>query len=127
MKTKKTVSEANFKAFGDLDLSKIPGSVTEIFTTNFERFGDCRTFEDVVALCHELIDGAGLNTEWTRKFFYRLAQIKEQSMNPRAAFEKAMTFVNNTRMKGMGLGMGRGSGRFHESEDGSMKKQYTKK
>lgn len=133
MKTDKNIDEAAFKSFNDLDLSKIPGSVAEILTTNFERFNKCRTFEDVVALCHELFDGAGLNTEWTRKFFYSLGQIKEQNPSPRAAFEKAMLFMNNARMKGMGLGMGRGTGRYGESEDAEVdeskptKKQYTKK
>lgn len=133
MKTDKNIDEAQFKSFNDLDLSKIPGSVAEILTTNFERFNKCRSFEDVVALCHELFDDAGLNTEWTRKFFYSLGQIKEQNPSPRAAFEKAMLFMNNARMKGMGLGMGRGTGHYGESEDAEVdeskptKKQYTKK
>jgi len=119
MKTDKNIDEAQFKSFNDLDLSKIPGSVAEILTTNFERFNKCRTFEDVVALCHELFDDAGLNTEWTRKFFYSLGQIKEQNPSPRAAFEKAMLFMNNARMKGMGLGMNNGGSRhrFYEEEN----------
>ena len=133
-KTTKKVDEAAFKSFNDLDLSKIPGSVTQILTANFDRFNACRTYEDVVALCHELFDKAGLDTDWTRKFFFRLDQIKAENPNPRRAYEKAMLFMNNARMKGMGLGIGRGSRRFGESEDDSKtneskgtKKQYTKK
>ena len=61
-----------FKTFDGVDLSMIPGSVTEILTTNFERFNTCKTYEDVVALCHELLDNASLDTNWTRKFFYQL-------------------------------------------------------
>ena len=44
-----------------------------------------------------------------------------------------MLYVNNARMKGMGLGMSRGSGRFYEGEeaeekkDESAKPKYTKK
>jgi len=87
-------------------------------TANFDRFNACRTYEDVVALCHELFDNAGLDTDWTRKFFFRLDQIKADNPNPRRAYEKAMLFMNNARMKGMGLGMGRGSRRFGESEVG---------
>ncbi len=76
MKTKtakaKRVQEDTFKSFSNVDLSKIPGSATKIFTDNFERFGECRTYDDVAALCHELLDNAGLDTAWTRKFFYQL-------------------------------------------------------
>jgi len=61
-----------FKTFDGVDLSMVPGSATEILTTNFERFNTCKTYEDVVALCHELLDDAGLDTNWTRKFFYQL-------------------------------------------------------
>ena len=113
--TKKNVDEATFKSFAGLDLSKIPGSVTEILTTNWEKFSGCRTFEDVVALCHELFDNAGLDTEWTNKFFYNLDQIKERMPNPRRAFEQAMYYVNNARFAGMGMGLGRR--RFYEGEE----------
>lgn len=62
-KTKKTeIDEETFKSFKNIDLSKIKGSVSEIFTTNFDRFNDCKTYEDVVDLCHELLDNAGLDT-----------------------------------------------------------------
>ena len=104
-----------FKTFDGIDLSMVPGSVTEILTTNFERFNTCKTYEDVVALCHELLDNASLDTNWTRKFFYQLEQIKTKYPNPRAAFERAMIYVNNARMKGMGLGMSKR--RFYEGEE----------
>lgn len=104
-----------FKTFDGVDLSMIPGSVTEILTTNFERFNACKTYEDVVALCHELLDDADLDTNWTRKFFYQLDQIKTKYPNPSKAFEQAMLYVNNARMKGMGLGMNKR--RFYEGEE----------
>lgn len=72
MKKIKQMNEEQMKSFSGLDLSKISGTVAEILTTNFDRFNACRTFEDVVALCHELFDDAKLDTEWTRKFFYNL-------------------------------------------------------
>ena len=119
MKKYKKVDEASFKSFNDIDLSKIPGSVTEIFTTNFERFNSCRTYNDVVALCHQLLDDAKLDTGWTRKFFYNLEKIREHAPTPRAAYEQAMLYVNNARMKGLGLGMDRGGSRhrFYEEEN----------
>ena len=133
MKKIKQMNEEQMKSFSGLDLSKISGTVAEILTTNFDRFNACRTFEDVVALCHELFDDAKLDTEWTRKFFYNLEQIRQQNPNPRRAFERAMLFMNNARMKGMGLGMGR---KFYENEEGEeldesmdaeQKKEFMKK
>ena len=135
MKKDKKVDEASFKSFNDIDLSKIPGSVAEILTTNFERFNSCKTYEDVVALCHQLFDDAKLNTEWTRKFFYSLEKIREYAPTPRAAYEQAMLFMNNARMRGMGLGMDRGTGRYrfyegdelNESMDSIQKEEFKKK
>ena len=117
--TKETLDEGQFKSFNDFDLSKIPGSVTQIFTANFDKFNQCRTYEDVVALCHQLLDDAGLDTTWTRKFFFNLEQIKQNNPNPRKAYEQAMLFMNNARMKGMGLGMDRGGSRrrFYEGDE----------
>ena len=131
MKKTKKISEGIYKSFNGLDLSKIPGSAAEILTTNFERFNDCKTYEDVVQLCHELLDGK-LDTAWSNKFFYQLGKIGEVNANPRRAFEQAMLYVNNARMKGMGLGMSRGSGRFYEDEEieeknESAKPKYTAK
>ena len=131
MKKTKKIGEGTYKSFNGLDLSKIPGSAAEILTTNFERFNDCKTYEDVVQLCHELLDGK-LDTAWSNKFFYQLGKIGEVNANPRRAFEQAMLYVNNARMKGMGLGMSRGSGRFYEDEkteekNESAKPKYTAK
>lgn len=112
---KKTTNEAIFKSFDGIDLSKIPGSATEILTTNFERFNYCKSAQDVIALCHELFDNAKLDTAWTNKFFYQLDQIVENNPNPRRAYEQALLYVNNARMRGMGLGMN--SRRFHEKEE----------
>ena len=139
-KMKKT-NEAEFKSFDKLDLSKIKGSVSEILTTNFEKFNDCKTAEDVINLCHELFDEAGLKTEWTNKFFYQLDQIVKNNLNPRRAYQQALLYVNNARMKGAGLGMDRGKriGRLYEGDgevdestvcnakDNKTKKNYTKK
>ena len=69
---KETTNEAVYKSFDGLDLSKIPGSATEILTSNFERLNDCKSAQDVIALCHELFDNAKLDTAWTNKFFYQL-------------------------------------------------------
>ena len=127
------INEETLKSFNNVDLSKVKGSATEIFTTNFEKFNNCRTFEDVVALCHELLDNAGLDSNWTRKFFYQLDQIKARNPNPRRAFEQAMLYMNNARQRGMGLGMGRGSSRFYEGEevdesmDDNQKEEFKKK
>ena len=117
-KIKKT-NEAEFKSFDKLDLSNIKGSVSEILTTNFEKFNDCKTAEDVINLCHQLFDDAGLKTEWTNKFFYRLDQIVANNLNPRRAYQQAMLYVNNARMKGAGLGMNRGKiiGRLYEDDE----------
>lgn len=113
---KAKVNEDTFKSFNNVDLSKIKGTASEIFTSNFERFNACKTFDDVVALCHELLDDAGLDTNWTRKFFFQLDQIKNRNPNPRRAYEQALLFVNNARMRGMGLGMNRGAGFYEEEE-----------
>ena len=129
-KMKKT-NEAEFKSFDKLDLSKIKGSVSEILTTNFEKFNDCKTAEDVINLCHKLFDEAGLKTEWTNKFFYQLDQIVKNNLNPRRAYQQALLYVNNARMKGAGLGMDRGKriGRMYEDDVIETKsgKKYTKK
>ena len=124
-------NEAEFKSFDKLDLSKIKGSVSEILTTNFEKFNDCKTAEDVINLCHKLFDEAGLKTEWTNKFFYQLDQIVKNNLNPRRAYQQALLYVNNARMKGAGLGMDRGKriGRMYEDDVIETKsgKKYTKK
>ena len=87
-KIEKTTNEAKvFKTFDGLDLTKIPGSATEILTTNWDKFNGCKTADDVIALCHELFDEAGLDTEWTNKFFYTLDQIVERNPNPKKAWE----------------------------------------
>ena len=139
-KTEKKIAktnEAEFKSFDKIDLSNIKGSVTEILTTNFEKFNECKTAQDVIDLCHKLFDEAGLKTEWTNKFFYQLDQIVRNNLNPRRAYQQAMLYVNNARMRGAGLGMNRGK-RFYEDEEvdkskvcntkeTSTKKNYTKK
>lgn len=129
---KAKVNEDTFKSFNNVDLSKIKGTASEIFTTNFERFNACKTFDDVVALCHELLDDAGLDTNWTRKFFFQLDQIKNRNPNPRRAYEQALLFVNNARMRGMGLGMNRGAGFYEEenvdeSMDDAQKEEFKQK
>lgn len=86
-KPMKKVSEETFKSFSKIDLSKVKGSASQIFTDNFAKFADCKTYEDVVDLCHKLLDDAGLDTQWTKQFFYNLEQIKQRSGNPRRAFE----------------------------------------
>ena len=127
----KTVNEETFKSFNKIDLSKIKGSVSQIFTDNFAKFADCKTYEDVVALCHDLLDNAGLDTNWTRQFFYNLDQIKARNPNSRRAFEQALIYMNNARQSGMGLGMGRGSRHFYEDDNiektNESKKKYSKK
>lgn len=121
---KETTNEAVYKSFDGLDLSKIPGSATEILTSNFERLNDCKSAQDVIALCHELFDNAKLDTAWTNKFFYQLDQIVQNNPNPRKAYEQAMLYVNNARMRGMGLGMSQRQ--FHE-EEGSCEKTVESK
>lgn len=116
----KEVDEATFKSFDGVDLSKIPGSATYILTQNWEKFNDCKTAEDVVMLCHQLFDKSSLDTQWTRKFFYTLDNIIQQNPNPRRAFEQAMYFVSNTKLRGEGLGMNRR--RMYECDG----KQYSK-
>lgn len=111
---KKLDEYKTYKSFDGIDLSTIPGTASEILTTNFDKFNTCKTFDDVVALCHELLDGK-LDTAWSNKFFYNLDQIGQKYPNPRKAFEQAMLYVNNARMRGMGLGMN--SRRFYEGEE----------
>ena len=133
MKNKEKINEEMYKSFDGLDLSKIPGSATQILTTNFDRFNACKTYDDIVALCHELLDGK-LDTKWSAKFFYQLDKIRQENPNPRRAYEKAMLYVNNARMKGMGLGMDRGTSRrmyegddINESMDANEKEDFKKK
>ena len=72
MKKIKKTNEATYKSFDGMDLSKIPGSAAHLFTANWEKFNACKTAQDVIDLCHEIFDGSGLDTTWTRKFFYNL-------------------------------------------------------
>lgn len=67
-KVKKNIKKVA-EAVNRFDLSTKKGTASEILTTNFERFNACKTFEDVEALCHELLDGA-VDTAWSRKFFF---------------------------------------------------------
>lgn len=111
-KQKKSSKKAN-EAVNRFDLSTKKGTASEILTTDFERFNSCKTFEDVAALCHELFDGV-LDTAWSRKFFFKLDAIKRRNPNPRRAYEQALLYVNNARMRGMGLGA---SQRFYEGDE----------
>lgn len=113
MKTTKNKVTKVVEAVNRFDLSTKKGTAAEILTTNFERFNGCKTFEDVEALCHELLDGT-VDTAWSRKFFFQLTAIKHRNPNPRSAYEQAMLYVNNARMRGMGLGMNR---RFYEDDE----------
>lgn len=115
MKNKTQLDEyKTYKSFDGIDLSTIPGTASEILTTNFAKFNDCKSADDVIALCHELLDGK-LDTTWTNKFFYNLDQIVQRNPNPRKAYEQTLLYVNNARMKGMGLGMK--SRKFYEGEE----------
>ena len=137
-KTKEELKKTN-EGFGDgridinpkLDLSNKAGAVTKIIKDNFSLFRDLeknpetRSKEAVIELCHQLFDDAGLDTQWTRKFFYHIEKMH--------GFEEAMKYIGNIYLKGAGLGMSRGLYEDDEDEDSkktkveSKKTKYTKK
>lgn len=71
-----------------------------------DKFYECKTKEDIVALCHQLFDDAGLDTNWTRVFFIKLGQTK--------GYADAIKYVTNCYLAGAGLGLGR---RYYEGEE----------
>ena len=91
------------------DISNKKGSVAQILTDNFEKFNSCKTKEDVINLCHQLFDEVGLDTPWTKQFFYNL--------NRQRDFAGAMIYMNNARMAGSGLSMKRGARQFYENDE----------
>lgn len=129
---KKRIKKTN-EAFGDgrisIDLSNKSNAVTKIIKDNFSLFRDLeknpqtRTKEAIIELCHQLFDDAGLDTEWTRRFFYHIGKMH--------SFEQAMTYIGNIYLKGAGLGMNRGLFEKDDEEENvkteSKKCKYTKK
>lgn len=91
------------------DISNKKGAAAQILTTNFEKFNTCKTKEDVITLCHQLFDEAGLDTPWTKQFFYNL----DRQPN----YASAMIYMNNARMAGSGLSMKRGARQFYENDE----------
>jgi hypothetical protein len=79
------------------DLSKTKNTVTEIFKNNTEKFYNCKTKEELIDICHQLLDNADVDTEWTHEFFVRLGLIK--------TFEQARSYVYNAMLRGMGHGV----------------------
>ena len=58
------------------DLSKTKNSVTEIFKNNTEKFYNCKTKEELIDICHQLLDNADVDTEWTHELFVRIGMMK---------------------------------------------------
>lgn len=91
----------------NVDLSKLDNTVTRLIRDNMERFNECSTKEQVIELCHELFDDAGLDTAWTKRFFYYISQKK--------TYVDALQYVVNCYLKGAKLGV-IGNRRMYEDE-----------
>lgn len=118
MKNKACINEETYKSFDRIDLSKKDKTASSIIKQNMERFNTCKTIDDVIALCHELFDDAGLDTQWTRIFFINLGRKK--------SLADALQYVANCYLKGANLSVNQGGPRgrrYYESKSG---KKYSK-
>ena len=69
-------------------------------------FTDGMSKEEIINLCHQLFDEAGLDTPWTRQFFYYLSKCRDGN--------SALQYVYNTYLRGSKLGVIGGGRRFYE-------------